>query len=186
MASIHRRVRDTRLMARPLDARQGGCFDAYADGECGGAQEGSRGFMGSMNKISLVGQRNRNKKKSAAEIIAMPPLLASMHTQSEQDDGRASLLLPPIELQPPRHPHDRSPETMLRSLHVSTLAMLSNRRLFPPAAFLLPSRLAQVRLPQAARPSRACLLHSSSPRWAAPPKFPTLLPQTLLFLGETH
>ena len=47
-------------------------------------QEGSRGFMGSMRKVSLVGQRDHNKKKSAAEIIAMPPLPTSVHPQSEQ------------------------------------------------------------------------------------------------------
>ena len=60
-------------------------------------QESSRGFMGSMRKISLVGQRNHNKKESAAEVIAMPSLPASVHSQGEQDDGRASLLSP-IEL----------------------------------------------------------------------------------------
>ena len=82
-------------------------------------QEGSRSFMGSMRKISLVGQRMHNKKKSAAEVIVMPPLPASMHTQSEQDDGRASLLLPPIELQPPSPPRPIPGNHTSQSAHVN-------------------------------------------------------------------
>ena len=97
--------------------------------------------MGSMNKISLVSQRNRNKKKSAAEIIAMPPLLASMHPQSEQGGGRASLLLPPIELQPPRHPHDRSPEPYFEvcTCQLCRCFRIVDRSLQQPSYFLLTS-----------------------------------------------
>ena len=62
-------------------------------------QKGSRGFMGSMCKVSLVSRRNHIRKKSATEVITMPPLPTSVHPQ-QAGDGHATLLLPPIELQP--------------------------------------------------------------------------------------
>ncbi|KAH7886709.1 hypothetical protein F5I97DRAFT_1038359 [Phlebopus sp. FC_14] len=84
-------------------------------------QEGSRSFMGSVRKISLVGQKKHKKKKSTAEIIPLPPVPTSPVAHDELQDSQMADLLPPIELQPPSPPRtinrasaSRSPPTYLR------------------------------------------------------------------------
>lgn len=84
-------------------------------------QEGSRSFMGSMRKISFVGSKRHKKKKSIAEIVAMPPP-PGPHPQSEQmqqDDARTAGLLPPIELQPPSPPRTITGNHISHSAHVN-------------------------------------------------------------------
>ncbi|KIK93399.1 hypothetical protein PAXRUDRAFT_516961 [Paxillus rubicundulus Ve08.2h10] len=82
-------------------------------------QEGSRSFMGSVRKISLVGGKGHKKKKSSVEVVPLPPL-PPRPFQDRADDGnrnrggderarvqiqpQISDLLPPIELQPPSPP----------------------------------------------------------------------------------
>ncbi|KAF8837657.1 hypothetical protein BDN67DRAFT_983084 [Paxillus ammoniavirescens] len=82
-------------------------------------QEGSRSFMGSVRKISLVGGKGHKKKKSSVEVVPLPPLPPAPF-QDRADDGnrtragyegarvqiqpQMSDLLPPIELQPPSPP----------------------------------------------------------------------------------
>ncbi|KAK7058973.1 hypothetical protein VNI00_001597 [Paramarasmius palmivorus] len=78
------------------------------------AEEGSRGFMGSVRRISLVGKHRRSK--SGVSLVGWeetgkspPPELPSRKSASETDDSmdvdsRAPALLPPIELQPPSPP----------------------------------------------------------------------------------
>ncbi|KAH7914872.1 hypothetical protein BJ138DRAFT_1123089 [Hygrophoropsis aurantiaca] len=61
--------------------------------------EGSRSFMGSVRKISLVGQKKHKKKKSSADIIPLPELPPTL-----PDVPITEQLLPPIELQPPSPP----------------------------------------------------------------------------------
>ncbi|KIJ62506.1 hypothetical protein HYDPIDRAFT_169152 [Hydnomerulius pinastri MD-312] len=87
-------------------------------------QEGSRSFMGSVRKISLVGVKKHKKKKSSAEIIPLPPVpttpsfpdrsrhrgRAAEESGGGEGDGDGDVLmagpglLPPIELQPPSPP----------------------------------------------------------------------------------
>ncbi|KAH7925772.1 hypothetical protein BV22DRAFT_1033576 [Leucogyrophana mollusca] len=64
--------------------------------------EGSRSFMGSVRKISLVGQKKHKRKKSSAEIIPLPSL-PPVHA-AQPDVQMSEQLLPPIELQPPSPP----------------------------------------------------------------------------------
>ena len=85
-------------------------------------QEGSRSFMGSVRKISLVGGKKHKKKKSSLDIAHTPPV-PSTSLQGEAGDGedreqdldedarmqtqpqlRTPELLPPIELHPPSPP----------------------------------------------------------------------------------
>lgn len=86
------------------------------------SQEGSRSFMGSVRKISLVGGKKHRKKKSSVEIDYNPPVPdASLQDDTGDTEGReldadgdtimqtqprahAPNLLPPIELHPPSPP----------------------------------------------------------------------------------
>ncbi|KAF9221162.1 hypothetical protein BS17DRAFT_786002 [Gyrodon lividus] len=78
-------------------------------------QEGSRSFIGSVRKISLVGGKRHKKKKSSVEVVQLPP--TSFQDRADEDESRdrdadarmqihpqISNLLPPIELQPPSPP----------------------------------------------------------------------------------
>lgn len=85
-------------------------------------QEGSRGFMGSVRKISLVGGKKHRKRKSSVEFAYVPPVPAALLQNDTGDnegrdhdaDGDARMhtppqartpdLLPPIELHPPSPP----------------------------------------------------------------------------------
>ncbi|KAG8215721.1 hypothetical protein J3R82DRAFT_7613 [Butyriboletus roseoflavus] len=83
-------------------------------------QEGSRSFMGSVRKISLVGGKKHKKKKSSVEVAYIPPVLAaSLQNDTGDNEGRehdadarmytpprthTPDLLPPIELHPPSPP----------------------------------------------------------------------------------
>lgn len=84
-------------------------------------QEGSRSFMGSMRKISLIGQKKHKKKKSIADIVSLPPPPVP-HPRDEQmqlDDARTTGLLPPIELQPPSPPRTITGNHISQSAHVN-------------------------------------------------------------------
>lgn len=85
-------------------------------------QEGSRGFMGSVRRISLVGGKKHKKKKSSLEIAYIPPLpTPPLQGDEGNDEGQecdadgdtrmqtepqahTPDLLPPIELHPPSPP----------------------------------------------------------------------------------
>ncbi|KAF8552674.1 hypothetical protein OG21DRAFT_1604557 [Imleria badia] len=85
-------------------------------------QEGSRSFMGSVRKISLVSGKKHKKKKSSVDIAFIPPMLDPSlqgDTGGNEDreldaDGDTRMkspsqahtpdLLPPIELHPPSPP----------------------------------------------------------------------------------
>ncbi|KAF8129752.1 hypothetical protein EV363DRAFT_1336289 [Boletus edulis] len=84
-------------------------------------QEGSRGFMGGVRKISLVSGKKHKKKKSSVEIAHIPPMPATLlqgdtgENEDQEHDGDGDVkmqssqahtlnLLPPIELHPPSPP----------------------------------------------------------------------------------
>ncbi|KAI0033020.1 hypothetical protein K488DRAFT_70197 [Vararia minispora EC-137] len=74
----------------------------------GGSQEGHRSFMNGIRRISLVGKHRRQKSSSGpvGEALPAPPLPQfPAPVQINQDE-----LLPPIELQPPSPPQQRSRE----------------------------------------------------------------------------
>ncbi|KAF4580023.1 hypothetical protein EYR36_001843 [Pleurotus pulmonarius] len=101
-------------------------------------KDGTRGFMGGMRRISLVGKHKRSKSAASLALVgesgatgasgsdepSLPDLpkealmMMSMHASREASDGtdgdahktpsRTNVLLPPIELQPPSPPRQRA------------------------------------------------------------------------------
>ena len=98
------------------------------------SQEGSRSFMGSVRKISLVGGKKHRKKKSSLEIAYTPPgPRSSLQGDAGDDEGQeydadgdtrmqtqsqvhTSGLLPPIELHPPSPPRAINGMSTARSI----------------------------------------------------------------------
>ncbi|KAG1824109.1 hypothetical protein EV424DRAFT_1396104 [Suillus variegatus] len=68
------------------------------------SREGSRGFMGSMRKISLISGTKHKRQKSTAEVTPLPPVPMSPTFPLPDESEHPDQLLPPIELQPPSPP----------------------------------------------------------------------------------
>lgn len=66
--------------------------------------EGSRSFMGSIRKISLVGGTKHKRQKSSADVTPLPPMPMSPPPPLPDEPEHPDQLLPPIELQPPSPP----------------------------------------------------------------------------------
>ena len=97
-------------------------------------QEGSRSFMGSVRKISLVSGKKHKRKKSSLEIAYTPPVpRTSLQGDTGDDEGRehdadgdarmqtqsqthTPNLLPPIELHPPSPPRAINGMSTARSI----------------------------------------------------------------------
>ncbi|KAG2136566.1 uncharacterized protein EDB93DRAFT_774828 [Suillus bovinus] len=67
-------------------------------------REGSRGFMGSIRKISLISGTKHKRQKSTAEVTPLPPVPMSPTPLLPDEFQHPDQLLPPIELQPPSPP----------------------------------------------------------------------------------
>ena len=96
-------------------------------------QEGSRTFMGSVRKISLVSGKKHKKKKSSVEMAFIPPMPdstlrgdAGREGRGHDPDGDTRMhspspahtpdLLPPIELHPPSPPRAINGTSTARSI----------------------------------------------------------------------
>ena len=183
MASIHLgRVRDTRLMARRLDARQGGCFRRLRRWRVWRSSERQSRFHGEHEQDqSCRPEEPQQEEKRCRDHCHATSSGEHAHAERARRRSRITSFATDktaASASPPRPITGKSARVNFGDAFESLIVPSSS---VPPSFSPRSSPIAPGR-----RPSRACLLHSSSPCWAALPKFPTLLPQPLLFLGETH